>query len=164
MMIALSSYKSLHWFCNTCELLVAPKLSNLNATSTIPPDLSDHIDKKIDESMTKALQQLYKNFSQDTESIKNRLDSLQQSVAQNKMTPVSRPSGCSSTTVDHLCQFSMAYPNVTRVLTIWRGLNWTLTELPMFVQKLTVMYLGMLFEIAYVLVNMFQTLVNQDQF
>jgi len=47
---------------------MAPKLSNLNATSTIPPDLSDHIDKKIDESMTKALLQLSKIISQDTES------------------------------------------------------------------------------------------------
>ena len=40
------SYKSLHWFCNTCELAVVPKLSNLNSTSTIPPNLLDNIDKK----------------------------------------------------------------------------------------------------------------------
>ena len=77
MMIALSSYKSLHWFCKTCELGVVSKLSNSNATSALlTPELSEQINQKIDESMAKALQQLSSIVSEGTAKIKSAMDAL----------------------------------------------------------------------------------------
>ena len=54
MMIALTSYKSLHWCCKTCEPTVVSKLSNLDSVTTTAADLSDNIGKKIEDSVAKA--------------------------------------------------------------------------------------------------------------
>ena len=115
------------------------------------------------------LLRLYYNFLktvlQDTMSIKNRLqlNSLQQSVAPNKVAPISQPSSCNSTNVNHLCQYnavSMIFPNVTWAFTTCRE---TLTELLKSVQVSIVTYLEVLFWTAYSLVSLFQTAVNQYQ-
>lgn len=109
------------------------------------------------------LLRLYYNFLktvlQDTMSIKNRLqlNSLQQSVAPNKVAPISQPSSCNSTNVNHLCQYnavSMIFPNVTWAFTTCRE---TLTELLKSVQVSIVTYLEVLFWTAYSLVSLFQT-------
>ena len=114
MMIALTSYKCLHWFCKTCEPGVASKLSNSSATSKITPDLSDHIDKKIDESVTKALQQLSKIVSQSTETIKSTLDSLQRSPPTDPAAHLNETSANQSTSrnftpVNHSRQYNAVF-------------------------------------------------------
>jgi len=87
-----------------CEPTVVSKLSNLDSATTTVPDLSDNIGKKIEDTVAKALQQVFKIVLQSTKSIKSTLDSLQQSSstdrAHNKEIPVSQPASRSSTAAD----------------------------------------------------------------
>ena len=113
MMIALTSYKSLHWYCKTCEPKVVSNLSNSNATPSTP-DIANQIDKKIEESMTKVLQQLSKVVSLSTDSIKSSLDSLQQSpftdvVVHHTSTSANQSASHSFTAVNHSHQYNAVF-------------------------------------------------------
>ena len=114
MMIALTSYKSLHWYCKTCEPEVVSNLSNSNATPSTTPDIANQIDKKIEESMTKVLQQLSKVVSQSTDRIKSSLDSLQQSpstdvAVHHTSTSANQSASRSFTAVDHSRQYNAVF-------------------------------------------------------
>ena len=75
---SLGDYKNLHWYCNTCEVIVSELITKSSSSGVAFSTLSDTIDTAIHKSLDKAIGGIVKVLTEKTNELQGSLRQVSQ--------------------------------------------------------------------------------------